>query len=180
MTSMAAMRAGAGLVTAAVPAPALAVVSSHAPELMTWPLKANGAGQATPDNLAPEDLAALTRGMTVLAIGPGLGQSDDTVRFCIGLLEATQMPAVIDADGLNIVSKEIGVLKRLTENGRTVVLTPHPGEMARLAGVSTAEVQANRLEMARNFARGHRVTVALKGAHTLIAHRDGRVAVNTT
>ena len=73
---------GAGLVTAAVPAPALAVVSGHAPELMTWPLKANDAGQASPDNLDPEHLAAMTKGMTVLAIGPGLGQSDDTARFC--------------------------------------------------------------------------------------------------
>jgi len=180
MTSLAALRVGTGLVTAAVPAPALAIVSSHAPELMTWPLRANDAGQASPDNLAPEYLAALTRGMTVLAIGPGLGQSDDTSRFCIGLLEATNVPAVIDADGLNILSKNIGILAQLTSKGRIVVLTPHPGEMARLIGASTADVQANRLEMARTFAREHGVTLVLKGARTLIAHRNGRVAVNTT
>ena len=180
MTSLAALRVGAGLVTAAVPEPALAVVSGHAPELMTWPLVVNREGQATPENLAPERLAALTKGMTVLAIGPGLGQSDDTARFCIGLLEATEMPAVIDADGLNIVAKHREVLFRLTANGRTVVLTPHPGEMARLAGLSTADVQDKRLEVARDFARKHGVTLVLKGARTLIAHRDGRVAVNTT
>ena len=180
MTSLAALRAGAGLVTAAVPAPALAVVSSYAPELMAWPLKANDAGQASSDNLDPEHLSAMTKGMTVLAIGPGLGQSDDTARFCIGVLEATEMPAVIDADGLNILARHSEVLGRLTARGRTVVITPHPGEMARLAGMSTADVQANRLEVARNFARQHGVTVILKGARSLIAHPDGRVAVNTT
>ena len=180
MTSLAAMRVGAGLVTAAVPAPALAVVSSHAPELMTWPLQANDAGEASPENLEADHVKALTKGMTVLAIGPGLGQSDDCARFCIGLLEATDMPVVIDADGLNILAKHTDVLKRLAKDGRTMVLTPHPGEMARLAGISTSEVQGDRLGVARNFARQHGVTVVLKGARTVIAHKDGRVAVNTT
>ena len=180
MSSLASLRAGAGLVTAAVPAPALALVSSFAPELMTWPLLANTEGQATPDNLAPQHLAAFTKGMTVLAIGPGLGQGADTARFVTGLLSATTLPTVIDADALNIVSQQIDLLTDLTKDGRTVVLTPHPGEMARLAGIKTSEVQANRLDVSRNFALRHRVTVVLKGARTLIAHPDGRVAVNTT
>ena len=180
MSSLAALRAGAGLVTAAVPAPALALVSSFAPELMTWPLLANTEGQATPDNLARQHLAAFTKGMTVLAIGPGLGQGADTARFVTGLLSATTLPAVIDADALNIVSQQIDLLTDLTKDGRTVVLTPHPGEMARLAGIKTSEVQANRLDVARSVALRHRVTVVLKGARTLIAHPDGRVAVNTT
>jgi ADP-dependent NAD(P)H-hydrate dehydratase / NAD(P)H-hydrate epimerase len=180
MASVAAMRVGAGLVTAAVPAPALAVVSSHAPELMTWPLIANEVGQASPANLAPERVAALTRGISVLAIGPGLGLSDDTAKFCVGLLEATTMPAVIDADALNILAKQPGVLTRLARDGRTVVLTPHPGEMARLASGTTSEIQARRLEVAREFAHKHNVTVVLKGARTLIAHPSSRVAVNTT
>jgi NAD(P)H-hydrate epimerase len=155
-------------------------VSSHAPELMTWPLIANDAGQVSPANLAPENVAAWTKGMTVLAIGPGLGQSDDTSQFCVGLLEATTMPAVIDADALNILAKRPDVLTRLAGEGRTVVLTPHPGEMARLAGMTTSDVQARRLEVARGFAEKHNVTVVLKGARTLIAHPSGRVAVNTT
>jgi NAD(P)H-hydrate epimerase len=180
MAALAAMRIGAGLVTAAVPSSALAVVSSHAPELMTWPLKANDEGQASPDNLAAENLAVMTKGTTVLAIGPGLGQSDDTARFCIGMLKATSIPAVIDADALNILARDPGVLPELTRNGRTVVITPHPGEMARLAGISTADVQAKRLAVAREFARANHVTVVLKGARTLIAHPDGCVAVNTT
>ena len=180
MAALAAMRVGAGLVTAAVPAPALAVVSSYAPELMTWPLLANDAGQASPENVSPERLASLTKAITVLAIGPGLGQSDDIAKFCIGLLKATDMPAVLDADALNILARQPDVLAQLTQNGRKVVITPHPGEMSRLAGVATAEVQANRLDTARNFAQKQGVIVVLKGARTLIAHPDGRVAVNTT
>jgi NAD(P)H-hydrate epimerase len=180
MASVAAMRVGAGLVTAAVPAPALTVVSNQAPELMTWPLIANEAGQASPANLATERVAALTKGISVLAIGPGLGQSDDTTQFCVGLLEATTMPVVIDADALNILAKQPDTLTRLARDGRTVVLTPHPGEMARLAGCATSEIQARRLDVARGFAQKHNVTVVLKGARTLIAHPSGRVAVNTT
>ncbi|HEY2858874.1 MAG TPA: NAD(P)H-hydrate dehydratase [Terracidiphilus sp.] len=180
MTSMAALRVGAGLVTAAVPEPALPTVSRFAPELMTWPLKANAAGQISPENLAPHMIAAISKGITVLAIGPGLGQSDDTAQFCIGLLEATDIPTVIDADALNILSQRLDLLSQLTKDGRTIVLTPHPGEMARLAGINTKDVQANRLEVARGFAQKHGVTLVLKGAHTLIAHRDGRIAVNTT
>jgi NAD(P)H-hydrate epimerase len=180
MSSMAAMRAGAGLVTAAVPAPALAVVSSHAPELMTWPLKANEAGEISPDNLAPKVVEQITKGITVLAIGPGLGQSEDARLFVNGLLSETKMPAVVDADALNILAKEPSLLAELTKSGRTIVLTPHPGEMARLAGISTKEVQADRLKTAREFADKYRVTVVLKGARTLIAHPGGRVAVNTT
>ncbi len=97
MASLAAMRVGAGLVTAAVPAPALGATAAFAAELMTWPLVANAAGQIAPENLAPELLAAFTAGKSVLAIGPGLGQSGDTVKFTLGLLAATEMPAVIDA-----------------------------------------------------------------------------------
>jgi NAD(P)H-hydrate epimerase len=89
------------------------------------------------------------------------------------------MPVVLDADALNILAAKPVLLAKLAK-GRTLVLTPHPGEMARLAGLSTAEVQANRLEVARAFAQRLGVTLVLKGARTLIAHPDGRVAVNTT
>jgi NAD(P)H-hydrate epimerase len=179
MASLAALRAGAGLVTAAVPAPVLALVAAIAPELMMHPLAASPAGQIAAENLAPELLATLTAGMTVLAIGPGLGQSPETVKFTTGLLSATKMPAVIDADALNILASKPVLLAKLAK-GRTLVLTPHPGEMARLAGVTVDEVQANRLETARGFAKRVGVTLVLKGARTLIAHPDGRVAVNTT
>jgi NAD(P)H-hydrate epimerase len=179
MASLAALRAGAGLVTAAVPAPALAQVSAIAPELMTWPLAATPAGAIAAENLAPEFLSALTAGKTVLAIGPGLGQSPETVKFTTGMLSGTKIPAVIDADALNILAAKPVLLAKLAK-GRTLVLTPHPGEMARLMGITVPEVQANRLEVARGFAQRTGVILVLKGARTLIAHPDGRVAVNTT
>jgi len=179
MASLAAMRCGAGLVTAAVPAPILPLVAAIAPELMTHPLISNATGQIGVESLAPEVLAALIAGKTVMAIGPGLGQSPETVKFVTGLLAATKMPAVIDADALNILAAKPVLLAKLAK-GRTLVLTPHPGEMARLAGITVAEVQANRLEVARGFARRTGVTLVLKGSRTLIAHPDGRVAVNTT
>ena len=179
MASLAALRAGAGLVTAAVPAPALPLVAAAAPELMTLPLTPTPTGQISAENLAPEVLAILMAGKTVLAIGPGLGQSADTIKFTTGLLSATKIPAVIDADALNILATKPVLLAKLAK-GRTLVLTPHPGEMARLAGIPTADVQANRLDVARTFAQRNGVTLVLKGARTIIAHPDGRVAINTS
>jgi NAD(P)H-hydrate epimerase len=179
VAALGALRAGAGLVTAAVPAPAMPLVAAIASELMTWPLAANAAGQISAENLAPEFLSVLTAGKTVLAIGPGLGQSPETVKFTTGLLSATKIPAVIDADALNILAAKPVLLTKLAK-GRTLVLTPHPGEMARLAGVTVAEVQADRLGVAHSFAQRTGVTLVLKGARTLIAHPDGRVAVNTS
>ncbi len=183
MSALAALRAGAGLVTAAVPAPALPLVAAITPELMTWPLASNASGQIGEENLSPAKLNAFTAGKTVLAVGPGLGQSPDTTKFTMGLLSATRMPAVIDADALNIIAAKPAHLEKLAaiaKAGRVMVLTPHPGEMGRLAGIATAEVQADRLKVARDFAEKHGVTLVLKGWRTLIAHPDGRVAVNTT
>ena len=181
MAAMAALRAGAGLVTAAIPAPALTAVSAIAPELMTWALEASAAGCISDENLAAERVERLMAGKTVLAIGPGLGQAPETVKFTTGLLAATTIPVVIDADALNILAAKPELLPELARRGeRTLVLTPHPGEMARLCGKSVAEIQANRLDRAREFAERMNVTLVLKGARTLIAHPDGRVAVNTS
>jgi NAD(P)H-hydrate epimerase len=181
MASLAALRAGAGLVTAAVPMPALPIVASFAPELMTWPLHATAAGAVSSRDLAPARLKALLEGKTVLAIGPGLGQGAETAKFVIGLLSKTQIPAVVDADALNILAGKSALLSKFSKKGqRPLVLTPHPGEMTRLAKTTIAEVQADRLETARSFAQRTGTTVVLKGARTLIAHPDGRIAVNTT
>ncbi len=179
MTALAALRAGAGLVTAAVPAPALPAVSSFAPELMTLPLAATRPGEIAAKNLEKKQMAKLLGGKTVLAIGPGLGQGTETAKFVAGMLAATKIPAVIDADALNILAGKPALIRKLAK-GRTVVLTPHPGEMARLACTTVAKIQANRLEAARDYAQGMGVTLVLKGARTLIAHPDGRVAVNTS
>lgn len=176
MAALAALRVGAGLVTAAVPETALPVVAGFAPELMTVPLKANAEGQIAAEN----SLAALVNGITVAAIGPGMGQSADTMKFLNKFLAGTKMPVVIDADGLNQLARQSEARLKKIAADRTVVLTPHPGEMARLAGITVAEVQADRLDVARSFAMKHGVTVVLKGARTLIAHPLGQVAVNTS
>jgi ADP-dependent NAD(P)H-hydrate dehydratase / NAD(P)H-hydrate epimerase len=183
MTSLTAMRSGAGLVTAAVPAPVLPQVSAVAPELMTWPLHANSAGEIAAKGLTPELFESLTKGKTVMAVGPGLGQGPGIVKLLTTIFAETNIPAVIDADALNVLAANSDLMRRAAaagKSGRTLVLTPHPGEMARLAQKTIAEIQANRLEIARGFAQEHGVTLVLKGWRTLIAHPDGSVAVNTT
>ena len=169
MAALAALRSGAGLVTAAVPGQVLPLVAGIAPELMTEPLPADG-----------EELAALVARKTVLAIGPGLGTSAAAGELLVGLLGAAAgVPAVVDADGLNLLAADVSKLQGVAE-GRTLVLTPHPGEMARLTGLTIPEVQADRVGVAREFAVRHGLTVVLKGWRTVIAQPDGEVAVNTS
>jgi hydroxyethylthiazole kinase-like uncharacterized protein yjeF len=177
MASLAALRSGAGLVTAAVVESILPIVAGVAAELMTIPLKQGAEGEIDRANLAPDALKTLTEKKTVLAIGPGIGQESSTEEFVLGLLDKTDMPVVIDADALNILAKHP---EKIDGRGRVMVLTPHPGEMGRLAGISTKEVQANRESLAREFAKKHQVTLVLKGWRTLIAHPSGEIAVNTT
>lgn len=177
MASLAALRTGAGLVTTAVAQPILDAVARITPELMTIPLRAGGKGEISGSNLDAETMHELLDKKTVLAVGPGLGQSPETETFLLGLLEATKLPIVLDADALNIIAQH---KDKLDGRNRLMVLTPHPGEMARLAGISTKEVQANREQLAREFATKHHITLVLKGWRTLIAHPDGSIAINTT
>lgn len=183
MTSMAALRAGAGLVTAAVPSSIAAQVSCFAPELMTRPIMVNPSGELASKGITAQQFEKLIDRMTVIAVGPGLGDEPGTEILLEAALSDTKLPMVIDADGLNALAANPFLMEKMTEvakAGRTVVLTPHPGEMARLTAKSVAQVQANRLETARKFARETGVTLVLKGSRTLIAHPDGRIAVNTS
>ncbi len=181
MSSLAALRAGAGLVTAAVPKSILNTVALITPELMTVPLEEDEDGSVALVNAEPERLAKLMKKISVLAIGPGLGTEGDASEFVRKMVAETTVPVVIDADGLNAFKGQAELLKKASAGGeRTVVLTPHPGEMATLLGISTKEVQADRLNLARRFATEHGVTLVLKGWRTLVAHPDGTVSVNTT
>jgi len=181
MASVAAMRAGAGLVTAAVPREILPTVAAVAPELMLTPLATEGSGGLSLDVLEDGPLTQLLKGITVVGIGPGLGQEGTTPEWVRTFVERVTLPMVIDADALNALDRRLDVLAEATRNGgRTLVLTPHPGEMARLVGLTVPEVESDRIEIARRFATGHGVTLVLKGWRTLVAHRDGRIAVNTT
>jgi ADP-dependent NAD(P)H-hydrate dehydratase / NAD(P)H-hydrate epimerase len=183
MASMAALRAGAGLVTAAVPSPVVGQVSSWAPELMTRPMMASPSGELASKGVTAQQFQKLIERITVIAVGPGLGQGPGAEILLEAVLSDTDLPVVIDADGLNTLAANPFLMEKLSgsgKSGRTIVLTPHPGEMARLAGKSVGEIQANRLETARIFSGERGVTLVLKGSRTLIAHPDGRVAVNTT
>ena len=191
MSGLAGLRAGAGLVTAAVPESILNTVALVTPELMTVPLEQGKAGAVALRSIEGEKLSKLMKGIKVLAIGPGLSTEGEAPEFVHALLDRTggdggNVPVVIDADALNAFAGKSEMLKGYTGLAqekrvtRTLVLTPHPGEMARLLGVTVKEVEADRMGVARKFAVEHGVTLVLKGWRTLVAHPDGRVAVNTT
>jgi NAD(P)H-hydrate epimerase len=154
MAGMAALRAGAGLVTVAA-----STLSGFPPELMT-----------------AEDALAALQNKTVLAAGPGLGTGEFAVTLVRQLLSSVRIPTVLDADALNVAAVsdfDVSLMKGC-------VLTPHPGEMARLTGLSAAEVQSDRIGIARQYAMERHVTLVLKGRHTLIACPDGGVWINPT
>ena len=172
MTGLAALRSGAGLVTVASAESAIPLIAGHAPELMTAPLPETTAGSIS---LRGFDLAKLTEKKSVLALGPGLGTETETVELVQRIVREFSGPLVIDADGLNALAGA-----PFESAGRLRVLTPHPGEMARLTGQSTEEVQRDRVACARSFATERQVVLVLKGYRTLIAFPDGRVWINPT
>lgn len=171
LAAWSALRAGAGLVTVATPADARAEVASFAPELMTVALP-DAPPEATVDRLLAE-----SSGKTAVALGPGLGTDPEIVRWVRGFVIAGKVPLVLDADGLNAFA---GAAKALAGAKRTLVLTPHPGEMARLLGSTSRAVVGDRIAAARWLARTARAIVVLKGMATLVASPDGRVFVNRT
>jgi NAD(P)H-hydrate epimerase len=114
----------------------------------------------------------------VIACGPGLGRSPEVAQFVRGLLDRVTVPLVLDADALTVLADDPGRLTGREE--RDLIITPHPGEMARLIGASIADVQANRIQVATDFATTHRVYVVLKGHRTVIATPEGRVYINPT
>jgi NAD(P)H-hydrate epimerase len=175
MAGMAALRAGAGLATVATAQSVLPTVAGFHPELMTEPLRETSEGAIAAS--AMERLEALAKGKSLLAIGPGISQFPETSELVRTLVRKSELAIVLDADGLNAFE---GQSDRLNGKGRTLVITPHPGEMGRLAGISTADVQKDRLNIARKFAREHQLIVVLKGNRTLVAQPDGEIWVNTT
>ncbi|HXM63864.1 MAG TPA: NAD(P)H-hydrate dehydratase [Terriglobales bacterium] len=175
MAGMAALRTGAGLSTVATPKSVLATVAGFHPEIMTEPLDETDVGTISIRASGPLD--ALITGMTVLAVGPGISRVPETSEFVRTLVIKCKTPLVLDADGLNAFE---GRASELNGKGRTLVITPHPGEMARLTASTIAAVQRDRINVARTFAREHELIVVLKGHRTLIARPDGTVWVNTT
>lgn len=174
MSANSAVRTGAGLVTLAVPAGVNAILEVKTTEAMTLPV-----GRAGSDHLAAGMLGRLLRtadGKDAVAVGPGIGTHPSTVYLVHSLIALLPAPLVLDADGLNAAALAPDLL--LSRRGGVTVLTPHPGEMARLAGCSVSDVEADRIACAREFALRYGVHLILKGARTVIAAPDGSIAVN--
>lgn len=175
MAGMAVLRAGAGLSTVATAKSALETVAAFHPELMTEPLGETAAGTISASAL--ERIEELAKGKSVVAIGPGISREAQTSELVRALVANLRVSMVVDADGLNAFD---GRTQELNGEGRTLVITPHPGEMARLVGMSIPDVQKDRLGVARKFAREHELIVVLKGHRTLVVRPDGEAWVNTT
>jgi ADP-dependent NAD(P)H-hydrate dehydratase / NAD(P)H-hydrate epimerase len=177
MTAKAALRVGAGLVTVATAKSALPIVASLGMEFMTEPLPETGTGAVSLRAFDHGQFDKLVEGKSVLAIGPGLGNTPETAELVRSAVNRYDVPVVLDADGLNVFGDCVGSLR---SKGRVRVLTPHPGEMARLTGHPTSQIQAHRIEVARDFAGRYGVHLVLKGFRTLVAAPDGQVWVNPT
>ena len=177
MAGLAVLRSGAGLSTVATPKSVLNTVSSFAPELMTEALPETEIGTISQASFDFGRMDNITRGMDVVALGPGIGRHPATIQFVRAFVERYRMPLVIDADGLNAFE---GASTRLGGSKRTLVLTPHPGEMSRLTGKSVADIQRDRIGVVREFATTHKCILVLKGHRTVIAFPDGVVWVNVT
>jgi ADP-dependent NAD(P)H-hydrate dehydratase / NAD(P)H-hydrate epimerase len=171
-----ALRAGAGLVTVCCAESLQDVVVGALPEAMTLGLPESGGALA---ESGARSLLRFVEGVDAVVVGPGLGTAPGTVALLERLLSGTPVPVVADADALNAFAGRPAFYAKRSRDKATI-LTPHPGEAARLLGISTARVQEDRLAAARSLARRSRAVVVLKGAHTLVAADAGEVAVNPT
>jgi NAD(P)H-hydrate epimerase len=175
MTAISAMRTGAGLVTLGIPASLNAILETQVIEAMTHPLPETGGGIL--GEVSFNTIMDLLADKKCLTIGPGLGTALETKTLVHRLLKDSTKPIVIDADGLNSLVGHTEILKNLNV---PVILTPHPGEMARLIDTTSGDVQKDRIGCARIFAENFNTHLVLKGARTVIAHPDGRVFINPT
>lgn len=175
MAGMGALRVGAGLSTVATPRSVLPQVAGFAPELMTEPLAETETGTIAAGQYGRVEAAM--KAATVVAIGPGISRNPETVQFIHNAVAGCKLPLIVDADGLNAFE---GCAEKLNGSKRPLVVTPHPGEMSRLTGLSTKDIQQDRIGVARKFATAHECIVVLKGHRTLVAEPDGHVWVNMT
>lgn len=175
MASMAGLRAGAGLVTLAVPKSLHDLMEIKLTEVMTKPLPETDEVSISIEAL--EAIKQMALDVDVLAVGPGMSVNESTVNLIKEMLTVVEKPMVLDADALNAVAGSIHLLKKCKG---PLVLTPHPGEMARLLGIKTEEVQNNRIEVVREAAVNWNAVVVLKGERTITAGPEGSIYINPT
>ena len=178
-----ALRTGAGIVTLASVEPVLAAAVARLPECCLCPCIAGAEGGISPESI----LRIQRQKATVLLLGPGLGgaaqsaaRAAETRALVQTLLPAFAGSAVLDADGLNAAAQLLAAGEAFPHPAGELIVTPHPGEMARLTGLSAAQINADREETARTYAQKWNVVVVLKGSRTVVAAPDGRVRVNPT
>jgi ADP-dependent NAD(P)H-hydrate dehydratase / NAD(P)H-hydrate epimerase len=174
LAASSALRSGAGLVYTGVPAMLTSIYDTALIETVTIPLKDNGTGILARAGIA--DILDRIDKSTAAAIGPGLSVNDDVTDIIYDIIENASKPLILDADALNVLSRDVSILKKLKVKA---VITPHPGEMARLSGISIDQVQNNRIKVAAEFAQKWNVTTVLKGSRTIVALPDGTVYINT-
>jgi NAD(P)H-hydrate epimerase len=175
MTTLAALKIGAGLVTLVIPASLNPIVASKLTEATTYPVDDGGKGFFTPSTFdAIRDFVA---DKDVLVIGPGLGQEEETKALVRRLYTEIDKPFVVDADGINAFEGHRDLLPR---KGHGAILTPHPGEFGRLVGKSPKEVNNDRLESGHTFAESHKVSLVLKGSPTAVFSSEGDIYINPT
>ncbi len=175
LAARAAYKTGAGLVTVGTPRTCLPIVARSMMELMTEPLAETG--EKTISSEALPRVLDLIEGKDALLIGPGISTQESTCQLVWNLIPKIRKPLVIDADGLNILSQKRALLKKLP---KPAILTPHPGEFARLLGLTIPEVLKGRLDLVPSFARKYGIILVLKGYRTLVGAPDGRVFINPT
>jgi hydroxyethylthiazole kinase-like uncharacterized protein yjeF len=181
MAGMAALRVGAGLVTVATPKSVQPLIAASSPELMTVPLPETSEG--TISLLALAERERLLKDKSVVVIGPGISRNAETAEFVRDLVSVCPCSTVIDADGLNAFEglvEELQPDKEFASLPFVRVLTPHPGEMSRLTGVPTGQIQSQRVFMARKLAKETQTCVVLKGHRTVIANPDAQIWINST
>lgn len=177
LSGLGCLRSGAGLTTVATPDVVLSALASGRPEYMTEPLASTAAGTIARRNLHDGALARIGQGKSVIAIGPGVTTEPETQEFIRGAVRETPLPVILDADGLNAFAGKADLLRQ--RKSPFLAVTPHPGEMARLLGTSSAAVQEDRAKLAQQAAAEWNAHVILKGFHTILAAPDGQVWVNT-
>jgi ADP-dependent NAD(P)H-hydrate dehydratase / NAD(P)H-hydrate epimerase len=178
LAGIAALSTGAGLVTVACPQSIQATVAGFAPELMTEGLPETGEGSIA--TAASVKVDQILSGKDAVVLGPGLSRHPETEEFVRRLVERCPLPLVLDADGLNAFDGYYALLKPRDERLLYRVLTPHPGEAARLLGISTKEIQADRVEIAKRIARDTGSCAVLKGWRTIVAGFSDETWINMT
>jgi NAD(P)H-hydrate epimerase len=173
LAAVGALRSGAGLVSLATPKSSQPILAAMGAEYMTLPLEETTEGRVDAGSMQ----SILDFEADVIAVGPGLGGGPEVTVFVQELVERSESPLVLDADALNALASDPERL-RSSAGSRPIIITPHPGEMSRLANMSVDDVQASRVDVARDFAVQHQIYVVLKGYRTLIATPDGKVFIN--